>query len=336
MEKALLLFKRLTGGAAEKIALDIYTEKPLEEKVSISESIINTRLGISLTLSEITSILFSLGFQKNTVPWWRKNDISIPEDLVEEVARIYGYHNLPSQLMTGSLPTDRPNDLEFYWISKIKSALKYWGFTEAYTYSLVDQDSGLKLKNPLSSEWTYLRTNLADSHKKIISENLGREPELNFFEIANVYIPTKHNLPQEKLNLIISTTNLDIYRLKGIASSLLSELGLVDTDINIQGHTNCLIFEISLGELISKASTIKKYVPISKYAPVIEDVNVTLNTSYADLTKKIFKLSKLVKRIDLIDRYDSKLTLRIIYHDDSKQLSKEDIAGVREQLKNLG
>ncbi len=332
MEKAVQLFRQLTGGSVEKTALDIYSEESRTEKVAISESVINTRLGITLSLSDITSILFSLGFTKNTVPWWRKNDISIPEDLVEEVARIYGYHNLPTRLMAGSLPTNRPNDAEFYWVAKIKSALKYWGFTEAYTYSLTPKGDGLRLKNPLSSEWEYLRTNLTDSHLQIISDNLGREPELNFFEIANVYIPTKHGLPHEDLHLIISTTNTNAFRLKGIIASLLGQLGLAQIDTQIITHLTCLTFEIKLTDLISRATSIRKFTPISKFSPIIEDVNITLANTYNELIQKIHKTSNLIKQIDLKDRYGDKLTLRITYHSDHKQLSKDDIASIRDRL----
>lgn len=337
MEKALQLFKELTGGIPEKVALDIYSEQPRTEKVSLSESLISSHLGITLSLSEIAGILFSLGFHKNYVPWWRKNDIQIPEDLVEEVARIYGYHNLPSQLMTGSLPTNRPNDLEFYWVGKIKQALKYWGFTEAYTYSLVENDpNGLKLKNPLSSEWTYLRTNLTDSHKKIITENRGRVSELNFFEIANVYIPQKSGLPEENLHLTLSTTSTDIFKFKGIIASILQDLlGLINFDINITTHSSVLTYETNLSELLPKATSIKKYAPISPYQSVIEDLNVNLSTSYDELIKKIYKTSSLIKQIDLIDRYENRLTLRITYHDEKRQLSKDDIAPIRAKLEVL-
>ncbi len=337
MEKALQLFKELTGGTPEKLALDIYSELPHTEKVTLSESLISSHLGISLSLSEITGILYSLGFHKNHVPWWRKNDIQIPEDLVEEVARIYGYHNLPSQLMTGALPTNRPNDSEFYWVGKIKQALKYWGFTETYTCSLVENDlNGLKLKNPLSSEWAYLRTNLADSHQKIISENRGRVPELNLFEIANVYSPVKNGLPKENLHLILCTTNTDVSRLKGIVTSLLQDLlGLSPTDIQISFLNSTLVYETDLSDLLTKATSIKKFTPISPYQSVIEDLNVTLSSSYDDLIKKIYKTSPLIKQIDLIDKYENRLTLRITYHDEKRQLSKEDIAPIRAKLEVL-
>lgn len=328
IEKALQLLKELTGGRPETVAIDILNEKPYSKSVTASPDFINFRLGINLSPKEIKAILASVGIA-GTVPWWRKYDINIPEDLVEEVARIYGYHNLPTQLMSGILPTNRPNESEFYWISKVKSALKYWGFTETYTYSLVPKDSGLKLKNPLSSEWTYLRTSL--SHSQVISENLGRVSELNLFEIANVYIPRPHDLPNEELHLLLSTTNPDYLKLKGVVEALLTELGAIQK-INIFHDVNFLSCDINLSQTLPKASTIRKFAPISKFPPIIEDININLNQTYSSLEKKIFKISPLINQVELIDKYGPKLTLRITYHSDAKQLSSDDITPIRKKL----
>lgn len=345
---AAVLFEK--GLATENVLLTVEkgiemfggTKHPVLDILNVKESVKTIKLGkidlgIEIKRSEVENILKSLGFGPPAgglnlgvvVPWWRKFDIDIPEDLVEEVARIHGYHNLPSVLMSGKLPKPSYNQT-FYWESKIKSALSHWGFTETYTYSLVDKDKGLKLKNPLSSEWEYLRTNLLNSHLKIIDENLGRASELNFFEIANVY------LPAEELHLILSTTNLDYSRLKGIVEALLLELGTT-TEFKIMNFKNCLACEINLKKVFKTATTIKRFIPISKFAPIIEDVNIKLTDSYEGLVKKIKSFSNLINKIEFIDLYENKLTLRITYHDKSKQLTTADIAPIRELvLRNLG
>lgn len=325
------------GSTKEKV-LDILnvSEKITTLKLSAPlTEFVNKRLGINLTFTEISQILKSLEFVVKSelvveIPWVRKFDVSIPEDLVEEVARIYGYHNLPSRLMAGNLPAPF-NDETFYWEFKIKSALSHWGFTETYTYSLVDHDSGLKLKNPLSSEWTYLRTSLAPSHLKVISENIGRVGELQLFEIANVYLPKKGSLPHEESHLVLTSTNLDIPRLKGYVEALAQEIG-VHISPEIQTHPNALICEINLEPLLTKATSVKTYVSISKYSPIIEDVNVSYTGNYADIVAKIKNLSPLIKNIELIDKYENKLTLCLTYHDPKKQLSSKDIQPIREKL----
>ena len=325
-------------GGTKEVTLDVLNVSDkltnIKLKTPISE-FINQRLGINLKLSEITDILKSLEFKVKSefeieVPWIRKTDITIPEDLVEEVARIYGYHNLPTQLMSGHLPTPL-NDKTFYWEAKIKSALSRWGFTETYTYSLVDHDSGLKLKNPLSSEWTYLRTSLSPSHLKVISENTGRVGELQLFEIANVYLPKKGSLPHQELHLILTSTNLDIPRLKGYVETLIQEIG-VHIPAEIQTHSTALTCEINLEPLLVQATSVKTYIPISKYSPIIEDINVLYTGNYAAIIARIKKNSPLIKNIELIDKYENKLTLRLTYHSNSKQLSSRDIIPIREKL----
>lgn len=311
------------GGTNQPI-LDILNVKETTKTIKLGK----LNLGVEIKQGEVENILKSLGFGicdfKVTVPWWRKLDINIFEDLAEEVARIYGYHNLPSVLMTGKLP--QPSyDKTFFWETKIKSAISHWGFTETYTYSLVDKDTGLKLKNPLSSDWTYLRTNLTNSHLKIIAENLGRVPELNFFEIANVY------LPLEQLHLILSTTNKDYPKLKGYIEALQHELG-TKFEFEIVTHETCLTCEINLQKVLISATTIKRFTQISKFSPIIEDINITLTESYDKLIAKIKSVSPLIKNVEFMDKYGDKLTLRITYHDAKRQLSNEDIASVREIL----
>lgn len=345
LSKGAELLHLLAGGTPHAAALDVYPDplpittiklsRPLSEFASI-------RLGIELKPREVVKILESLNFQVDSdtaakVPWYRRQDICLPEDLVEEIARIYGYHNLPDVLMSGPLP-DPPDTSEFHWVAKIKSALAHWGFTETYTYSLVSQGSGLKLKNPLTADWVYLRTTLTPSHLEVITDNLGRVPEISLFEIANVYLPRKHDLPLEELHLLLSTTNSNVLRFKGIIETLLhQELGLDPKSalFDIITHPVCLTCEINLSPLLPKFNLVKKFIPISKFSPIIEDININLTAGYTDLITQIKKISPLIKHIGLIDKYGSKLTLRLTFHSDTKQLSSADISPLRERLMAL-
>ena len=89
-----------------------------------------TSLGFEVKQQGVT-LLFN-------VPSWRGNDIEIKEDIAEEIARIYGYHNLPSVLMSGKLPAPKSNP-EFEIERKIKLLLQSFGATEVYNVSLVDK-----------------------------------------------------------------------------------------------------------------------------------------------------------------------------------------------------
>ena len=344
LQKAAQLIKSFSGGKISSETLYISNESDEQKVINLAIKLTpfaQARLGVKLEPSETSEILKSLGFKivkdtQVTIPWFRKYDINIPEDLVEEIARIYGYHNLPSQLMESAIPTSRPLDEIYLWEQKIRQALKYWGYTETYTYSLVSQDNGLKLKNPLSSEWVYLRTNLTESHLQVISENQGRVRTIQIFEISKVYIPQEGNLPREDFHLVISSSPGGPRYIKGIVEALSKELG-VELLGNIITHSNpkCVTFECNLTDILSKATQIKKFIPISKFSPVIEDVNINYSGNYKSLEEKVKNISPLIIDIQVVDIYLNKITLQVTYLSSEKQLSKDDIAPIRSQLEVL-
>ncbi|MCJ7805028.1 phenylalanine--tRNA ligase subunit beta, partial [Patescibacteria group bacterium] len=176
MRYAIDMFVDLTKGTPAGEILDIYPNPYKVKAVKTNLEFINERLGISLTKDQISKSLASLGFYprwsgKNIsveIPSYRR-DVEIPEDIVEEVARIYGYHNLPNKMLTGELPEPlmgTPFDFE----EKVKDYLSGWGGVETYTLSFVSKgeakEGALKLKNPLGAESEYLRTSLMPSLQK--------------------------------------------------------------------------------------------------------------------------------------------------------------------------
>lgn len=322
--------------------LDIYPNPKKPKPISFSLSQISNHIGVEFTPKQIVEFLSSLQFEIEikkstfiaTPPSWRIADVTIWQDLAEEIARIYGYHNISSNLMSGPLP-DPVFNTPFAGEQRIKTALKYLGFTEVYTYSLVPNDTGLKLKNPLTREWKYLRTSLFPSHAEVIAQNLGRVENLDLFEIAHVYLPRKNDLPQEQMRLIISTTNTDYYQLKGKIETLITDLGITGLPINIISKNGILYWEEALDLILEKATQTKSYTPISKFAPIYEDINVFHNRPYAQIITQIYKISPLIKKIDLVDKYEDKLTLRITFHSDDHQLSSEEIAPIRIKIQNI-
>jgi len=155
--KSIELIEKLSDGKAEKEILDLYPRPYKTKIVSITKEEIDKAIGISISKEDIIKYTEKLGFEVKqkglslsfTVPSWRANDISIPEDIVEEVARIYGYHNLPSEIMKGAIPSQNI-DSPFSFEQEIKHILMSLGFVEVYNLSLVSKDmtteGSLKLK----------------------------------------------------------------------------------------------------------------------------------------------------------------------------------------------
>jgi phenylalanyl-tRNA synthetase beta chain len=135
------LFQKYSGGDVENEILDIYPFPYKPKAVTTSIEFIESRLGISISKKFISEILNSLEFEsvwsgnalKITPPSFRAQDIQIEEDVVEEIARLYGYYNLPSLLMNGVLPESSDLSKLFTFETNVKNILSGWGGVEVYT-----------------------------------------------------------------------------------------------------------------------------------------------------------------------------------------------------------
>ena len=130
--------------------------------------------------------------------------------------------------------TNSPTVNEYIFEKKVKDALKYWGFTECYTYSMVSaellegpEEEAVTIQNPLSEEFIYMRKTLVPSLLKVISDN-KKHREIKIFELAKVYLKQNGTLPKERSMLagIIKKTSTDFYEIKGLIEQLLIDLGI--------------------------------------------------------------------------------------------------------------
>lgn len=195
--------------------------KPLKYSISVSEA--QKLIGAPVAAGEMKRILTDLGFKVQgtgtkmtaAVPYFRDHDIESGRDLVEEVARVYGYHRLPSVLPAGEIPVQKASS-ELTSEGKIKEMMLGAGWNEVITYSFVsassiqkigfDKSRALKLWNPLTSDYEYMRTSLVPSVLEVIDKNQENFPEVKIFEISNVYYPRKNDLPKEELNFVAAVS----------------------------------------------------------------------------------------------------------------------------------
>ncbi len=387
IKKGIQLIKQYAGAKVVSPIIDVYPHPYQPKTVEISLQLIKQYLCIPIQSIKVVKMLDSLGFEtkyntknekfKVIIPSWRAHDINIAQDLIEEIARLVGYHNLPSILPPLYQQPVKPN-YDFSWENEVKKTLKNWGFTETYTYSLVSQKlisdfdldpkDHLKLKNPLTEDVAYLRLDLLPSLLTVIQENQNLAKELKFFEMANVYLPRRRQLPEELLKLALVVPGNQFYQVKGVVEALLQQLGinklqfktitpepawLEQASVYAQGkllgqigYLNpklCANFEIKnkvtaayldFDQIANLATKVKKYHPIAKYPPIIEDLSFALNpqTTFAQLKKTIKSTNKLVHQIELVDTYKNNLTLRIFYLDPSKNLTDKKVAQIRKKI----
>lgn len=379
------LYKKIADAKIVSDIIDIYPQQWKPKTITVSEEKINQVIGVPIPLPEAKAMLERLGFyvslslrergrgegrNKNetqtlevTIPSYRDADMDIAVDVIEEIARMYGYHNLPSQLPSSSAIIPHHYTDTFFWEMRVKESLKYWGFTEVYTYSMVSKQllkdsekNAITLKNPLDEEHVYLRKTLTPSLLEVVNENKSREV-IKIFEMANVYHKKEHAIPDEMqmLSGVVKGKQENFFTVKGMIEQLVTELGikkLTFTDLgnetigaaiyignHLLGNITCITenlitFEIHFALLQKHATLQKVYTPIAKYPPVIEDISISVDTAIktGDIIEEIQKQSNLVTDVSLLDQYEDKRTFHILYQDKQKNLKNEEVGEIRRKI----
>ncbi len=370
--RGIKLYEEFAEGKVVSKIIDIYPNKPKIITIKSSFKKINKIIGVEILPEKSTDILKSLGFKLKiegenflaTVPTIRINDITIEEDLAEEIARIYGYHKLPCIIPPlTEVESENIEKNEYYWTKRIKNTFKYWGFNEVYTYSMVSEEmlecpinDAVEIANPLTEDMVYMRKTIIPSLIAVIKENTIKE-EIKIFEIANVYEKVKNNLPKETQHLagIIKKRDVTFFDGKGILEQLFNDLGIMDVNYkesekNVTGASiyvkgrylgelelldeDIIDFEIDFNLLLSLVSLKKTYKPIGKYPAVFEDLAFTIkeNVATSDIISEIKKQSDKIISVELLDQYKNTKTFHIAYQDLEKNLNSEDVKKIREKI----
>jgi len=369
LKKGIELYQKICGAKIASKVYDLYDKKPSTKQITITKGFIEARLGVPIQDSKIVDILIRLGFEvsktkdlfKINVPSFRTLDVEIPEDIVEEIARIYGYHNLPSTLMNGDLP-DKTAYSPFAFEKIVKQKLKEFGGNEIYTPSLVPKDfvkSALKLKNPLGSDSEYLRTSLMPSLVQAANDNSGKKDPFFFFEIANVYLPKTNNLPDEKMTLGAIFSNFEYRSAKGILEALLVSLNInfsfkeeegasysagrrlkvLSKQINlgefgILEDENLIYLELDIRSLRQESLNVPSFIPQAKYPAQVEDLTIDFpdKTKIGEVIKHITDSSKYITKMELGDIYKDFHTFKVWYQDPNKTLTDKEVAEIRNNI----
>lgn len=363
-----------------QIASEIYDDfpgnqplKPVEVKLETIHEYLGTDAAGKqvLTTQEIISILEQLECtvtSKNQTliiqPPSFRPDLTIPADIVEEIARIYGYHKLPSVIMDTQIPTEKQKGVNFTLENRIKRFLASIGLQEIYSYSMVSEqialqtdslENHLKLQNPLTDDRIYLRKSLIPSLKEILDQN-SHISDLSVFEIANVYLPKKNDLPNESLRLSIVSTKP--YReVRGILESLLAQFFVTNLQVTQNSDTtgtilvsendkeiglgivtmqsnNRVAIELEFSQLLLILKTHPTYQSIPKTAIVTEDMTFTLpkKIRVGEIMKVMSEVSTLITKVELKDIYNRNYSFAITYHDPKQNIASDDLKPVRKKI----
>ncbi|MDI6845232.1 MAG: phenylalanine--tRNA ligase subunit beta [Candidatus Saccharicenans sp.] len=243
------------GGRVSKGLLDVYPAPRKPRSVTLRLKRINELLGVEIDPEFVTRTLSSLGLKLKEqspgvwvaeIPSFRV-DLEREADLIEEVARFYGYDLIPSVVTPAfsfELPVNRTRDR----IWRLKEILFHHGFDEVINFSFADPEKEtlwqtgfqpIKLQNPISSRLSILRTSLLPGLVENAVWNFNREAEgVHIFEVGNIYYWEDEDLHRESLYLGILSTGLrsgrswnepeketDFFVLKGAVEDILHYLG---------------------------------------------------------------------------------------------------------------
>ncbi len=264
VNRAARLTAELAGGTLVEGLIDEYPKPFKPAQVSVSVQRTRQLLGIELDPGHIKNLLESIEFEVDniiadgddhrlevTAPTFRV-DISIPEDLMEEVARLAGYNNIP--ITFPAMPAEaRPPSRQLEVRRRLRQLMTGFGFSEVITYSFVHRLSSERLGlaatdprrsqipivNPLAEDQAVMRTSLIPGLLETMRYNLTRQVKtLKIFEVGKIFIPRANQaLPQEPEVLAVLWTGMryeaswhgaqipcDFFDIKGVAEGLLGAL----------------------------------------------------------------------------------------------------------------
>ena len=262
IQHAATLMAKYAGGEALEGVVEVDNLQVQERTVSVTTEKVNRVLGTEITASEMGTIFTNLKFPFTEVEGTfhvnvpvRRPDITIAEDLVEEVGRLYGYDHIPVTLPTGTMTRGKLTVAQ----TKRRKARRYLegaGLYEAITYSLTSADkakqymvepnekSPVNLALPMSEERSQLRLSLVPQLLEAVSYNNARKNDsVALYEVGSIFLPTAEGeLPKEEQHLAGVMTGLalhhawqgekkvvDFFVAKGVLEGLFDVLGVASS-----------------------------------------------------------------------------------------------------------
>lgn len=319
--RAIELVLELAGGEIASDLIDEKLELPSLNEINYNYDLTNKVLGLEIEKSEVIDILFRLGFEcednlnflKVKVPYYRAKDVKYDYDLTEEIARMYGYHKIPSILPATSIPEVKTPTL-ITNEDRVRDILADNGYTEMFSYSLVSEkylqlanvkpENTIQLLNPLSTDFLYMRTEMGSTALMVSSNNQSYKEKLKFFEVSNIYTKkSDRELPTETSILVIVANDANykkaFYEVKGIWEMVLNSFNInllnieyKNEDVGEPYQSGRSAYIFYKGDLLGKIGTAsknaKKIAGLKKENALLE-VNFEKLSEIIDSTVKSYK-----------------------------------------------
>jgi len=282
LNRAAYLIEEIAQGKSVKEIVDIYPKKSNKQNILLRIHQIKRILGIDIPKNKLKDIILNLGFEIKQdgvnslnilVPTYRR-DVNREIDLIEEIARIYGYNNIDITMPRGQTSSLGKREIEKQ-TDALKNILSSCGMSEIYTSSFLSSGNldkiglpsdGVEITNPMGEDQNIMRTSLIPGILSVAKRNLNKSlPEIKLYELGQVFFENG-SLYHEKTCLCCGVVgNVSFFDIKGILETTLDRLGIKDhclcykrhpvfaqdcsANIDIQGCEVGIIGEINSGIL---------------------------------------------------------------------------------------
>lgn len=326
VNRACQLIEELGCGTVLNGMLDYYPQKEEVQKVTVNPVRINKLLGVNVPMDQFINILESLEFKCNLVssevlelevPTFRL-DITEDADILEEIARIYGYDNIPSASLEGNATAGVKTEKQKF-IDNVKSNSIACGLNEILTYSFVsprgvdkinlpaddEKRNFVKIMNPLGEETSVMRTTLIPNMLDVISTNISHKvEEVSAFECGNTFRP-QEGLPIETKKYCVGMygKEVDFFVLKGVIESVLNNVGLKGYEIEPE-TTNLTFHPGRCAKIVYNNIYIGTFGEL--HPDVIENYNLGQRVYVAEINiDTVFENLNLTKSYNPLPKYPS-------------------------------
>jgi phenylalanyl-tRNA synthetase beta chain len=265
VDRATELLLEIAGGKAGPLVVEASLENlPRHEPVFLRRSRLDLLLGVSIPAADVVAIFKGLQFAVNErndgwelTPPSHRFDIALEADLIEEVARIYGYDRIPEATAIAETPLETVSESSVP-VDRAATTLIARDYREAITYSFIDRaadalvagaESSLELKNPISSEMAVMRSSLWPGLLQAASANLARQQDrVRLFEIGRSYHGSlsEHNEVMRIAAIVTGAAfseqwaskprNIDFFDVKADVVALLDLAGIEDVGFETCSH----------------------------------------------------------------------------------------------------
>lgn len=270
-DRAAQLITKVAGGVITQGIVDLYPGPKRDIVVRLHQNKVNKILGTSLTMKKIREILERLGFSFLSISR-DEAEVRVPShyseitreiDIIEEIARLYGYHKIGLTLPAKTILS--PKRKEDRIMKLVRDVLTSVGFYEIISFGFIDGDllnriglggnEALRIRNPISKETSTMRTTLIPGLLKTISSNMNKgTKDIKIFEIGRVFLSQKErSLPIERYSLGVAAVGewmkkdwrtipkrVSFYELSGVLHRLFDELGITNYHLREGEHPTLL------------------------------------------------------------------------------------------------